>query len=276
MARSGMLENFGIYFFEVERGGHSSTRTPPQISRSQDQSKKKKRTGGSADREEWTGFHRGFYPARERERGRESGKLWKQPGAYVTVNHRSKKEKERGARETAGWLGFTRASLVYKPWNENRKVVRQGANLLSLRCRRRNRKTPRQPVSSLSSLDRLFLSGPRCAALCSPYVRQCRGTADASARERHENDLRLGRGRFGPPTRRRWVSRCVPSSSSSMCCVVGVVRDPGAHTCGSRSGFVSRVKCHLKMMPSRKDFMIFRRDRHRKISRKGISRYIKK
>lgn len=45
---SRVAQNFGIYFFERRaRGGHSSTRTPPRISWSQDQLKKKKGgTGG--------------------------------------------------------------------------------------------------------------------------------------------------------------------------------------------------------------------------------------
>lgn len=119
-------------------------------------------------------------------------------------------------------LGFTRAPLVYKPWNENRKVVRQGANLLSFRCRRcRNRKTHRQPVFFSLFARPPFspedLGGPTDPVVCSLYVRQCRGTAAERGRA-PRNDLRLNRGRFGPPIRCRWVSREASSSSPLTCC----------------------------------------------------------
>lgn len=83
---------------------------------------------------------------------------------------------------------------------------------------------------SRGSWDPETRAGPWRAVLCSLYVRQCRETAAERGkrerergRESRRNDLRLGRGRFGPLTRRRWASRGAPVVIV-VDVVVGVIR----------------------------------------------------
>jgi len=223
---SRVVQNFGIYFFELRgRGGHSSTRTPPRISRSQDQLKKKEwdRRGerGGEGR-----FFTGVSTPNERERERQAVKTaWRvchrEPPAEKGDREKWKRWHERDGKTSSVSRGphsyISRETKTERSLGRGRTFCRSVADVAETAKRTDN------PFSSLSLPGRLFLprisETARRTPLCvrSLYVRQCRGTAAKRGRA-PRNDLRLSRGRFGPPTRCRWVSREASSSSLSTCC----------------------------------------------------------
>lgn len=157
-----MAQNFGIYFFErLGRGGHSSTRTPPRISRSQDRLKKRREGGTGGMR--GTGGGRRFFTGvstlngREKAASCENSVCHREPPAVKGDREKWERRRERDRRR-AGSVSRGPHSYISRETKTERSLGR-GRNLLSSRCRRcRNRKTHRQPVFfSLFARGRLFL-----------------------------------------------------------------------------------------------------------------------